>query len=122
MEDVEAEATQNVCGEPLEPENRFKKLRLVAFLTLHFLAFFANVLAMVWFAHTGDTKFVCSLLVPFLFSGSFLAHVAWHYDKPSGTEGSALARCFPLKKTRPWFLGCPPGVTIRMQSGAFIWF
>lgn len=71
----------------------FTNRRLISFLTLHLLGFAASVAAMVNFILTTDYYFFFCIFLPFLFSGAFCAHAAWHCDAP------ALGlRCLPLKR------------------------
>lgn len=96
-------------------EDPFTRRRLLFFVSIHLVAFGAEIAAMLIFVHTHDYFFVAALLVPFIFSGFFCSYAAWHCEMPE--TGSRL---FPLKE-RPKGLRFLLTVPMGFLQGVIIW-
>eukprot|EP00931_Biecheleriopsis_adriatica_P076307 TRINITY_DN50028_c0_g1_i1.p1 TRINITY_DN50028_c0_g1~~TRINITY_DN50028_c0_g1_i1.p1 ORF type:complete len:1105 (+),score=179.75 TRINITY_DN50028_c0_g1_i1:37-3315(+) len=97
-------------------EDPFTGQRLASFLLLHSLAFSAEIAAMILFGFTHDWYFLTALIIPFLFSGLFCAHAAWHCDAPvSGSRFLPLKeRPLPLALLLELPLGFGQGVIVML--------
>lgn len=93
LDDAGGESFLNTFTPGQGPVEHYSNRRLVSFLMLHLLGFSAQIVALMNFAITQEWYFFTAILLPFLFSGAFCAHAAWHCDAPENLGWRSL----PLK-------------------------